>query len=185
MPYMEVMTDMPHIKQFLRHESEFTGYLMAMTRDFEAAEEIFQNAAIVVMEKAGQNEPIRDFRAWAKEVVRRQALLYMRNAGKQRSRNTDPKLLEQITATFIEDETDDVAHRRELRALRSCLESVQLPHRRMIAMRYERRSSFEAIGAAVGRTAAAVQRAISRVRTSLHRCIRQQLKYDRETGGLS
>lgn len=184
MPYIEMMTDMPHIKQFLRHESEFMGYLMAMTRDFEAAEEIFQNAAIVVMEKAGQSEPIRDFRAWAKEVVRRQALHYLRTAGRQRSRITDPKLLEQISASFLEDETDDGARKRELRALRSCLESVQPPHRRMIALRYERRTSFEAIGAAMGRTAAAVQRAISRVRTSLHRCIRQQLKYDRETGGL-
>ena len=176
---------MPYIKQFLQHESDFMGYLMAMTRDFEAAEEIFQNAAIVVMEKAGQNEPIRDFRAWAKEVVRRQALHYFRTAGQQRSLNMDPQLLEQISASFMEDETDDVTRKRELRALRSCLKSVQSPHRRMIAMRYEKRSSFEVIGAAVGRTAAAVQRAVSRVRKTLHRCIQQQMKTDRESGGLS
>lgn len=178
------MSDTPPIKQFLRHESEFMGYLMAMTRDFGAAEEIFQNAAVVVMEKAGQREEIRDFRAWAKEVVRRQALLYFREAGQRRSLSKNTDLIEQISASFMEDETDDVSRERELKALRRCLEFVQPDHRRMIAMRYETRSSFEMIGNALGRSSATVQRAISRVRKSLLRCI-QQKKYDFEAGRLS
>jgi RNA polymerase sigma-70 factor, ECF subfamily len=175
------MSSLPPIKQFLRHESEFMGYLMAMTRDFEAAEEIFQNAAVIVMEKAGKGEAIHDFRAWAKEVVRRQALHYFREASQRRSISTNSQLLEQISASFLEDETDDVSRERELRALRRCLESVQPEHRRMIAMRYENRGSFETIGNALGRTSAAVQRALSRARKSLLRCIQQQ-KFDLETG---
>lgn len=175
------MNDTPPIKQFLRHESEFMGYLMAMTRDFGAAEEIFQNAAVIVMEKAGQEEPIRDFRAWAKEVVRRQALFYFREASQRRSLSTNPELIEQISASFMEDDTDDVSRERELTALRHCLKSVQPEHRQMIALRYENCGSFETIGNALGRSSTAVQRAISRVRKLLLRCI-QQKKYDLEAG---
>ena len=70
------MNDPELIRQFLRHQGDFMAYLMAMVRDLDAAEEVFQNAAVVVMQHAGSpgTEPIRDFRVWAKEIVRRQAL---------------------------------------------------------------------------------------------------------------
>jgi hypothetical protein len=50
----------------------------------------------------------------------------------------------------------------------------------MVAMRYEGRASFDAIGVAVGRTAAAVQRSLSRTRRMLHDCV--QSKLARPTG---
>ena len=71
------MSDVPLIKQFLQHQSHFMAYLIAITRDASAAEEIFQNAAVVVMEKSADGETIREFRPWAKEIVRRQALNFM------------------------------------------------------------------------------------------------------------
>ncbi|MDG1874373.1 MAG: hypothetical protein P8J27_10715 [Mariniblastus sp.] len=46
------------------------GYLYAITRDADFSDEIYQNAAVVVMEQIGKADTIRDFRAWAKEVVR-------------------------------------------------------------------------------------------------------------------
>ncbi len=161
------------------------GYLMAMTRDFEAAEEIFQNAAVVVMENAGQAEPIHDFRAWAKEVVRRQALHYFRETSRRRAFNTDPQVLEQITAVFLEDDTDDSHREREIKALRRCLGMLPATLRRMIGLRYESRSSFESIGVAVGSTVTAVQRAISRGRKSLLRCLQQATESSNERGELS
>ena len=68
------MTDASLIKELLRYQSDFMAYLMAITRDLDAAEEVFQNAAVVVAEKGAGDEEIHNFRAWAKEVVRRQAL---------------------------------------------------------------------------------------------------------------
>ena len=59
------MADEPLIKQLLRQQALFMGYLMAITRDLAAAEEIFQNVAVVVLEQ-GPKEAIRDFHAWAK-----------------------------------------------------------------------------------------------------------------------
>ena len=55
------------------------GYLYAITRDAELAEEVYQNAAVVIIEKASSDKAIRNFRAWAKEVVRRQALHAIRS----------------------------------------------------------------------------------------------------------
>ncbi len=166
------MPEIPYIKQFLRFEADFMGYLMAMTQDFDAAEEVFQNAAVVVMEKAAGQE-IRDFRAWAKEVVRRQALVHLRKQG--RSRPMDPHLIEQITQSFMEDASSNQRRKDELSALQQCIEKLRADHRNMVAMRYEQRQSFARIAAAVGRTAAAVQRTISRTRQALHDCVQGEL----------
>ena len=116
------MSDVPLIKQFLRHQSDFMSYLMAITRDFDAAEEIFQNAAIVVMERSSDDEPIRDFRAWAKEVVRRQALRHLREQAKEQwVRSLEPILLEQISRADaiiltcpLTDETRNIMNARSL-----------------------------------------------------------------------
>lgn len=159
------------------------AYLMAMTRDFPAAEEIFQNAAVVVMEKSASGDTIRDFRAWAKEVVRRQALTYLREDQRRatRLRPAAPELLEQITRTFLEDNTADHQKQHELDALAGCVAEVVDPVRSMLVLRYERQASFEQIAAAVEKTPAAVQRALSRLRKSLRDCVESKLGRAKES----
>lgn len=171
------MNDPALIKDLLRHQGDFMAYLMAMVRDLDAAEEIFQNAAVVVMEHAAAaGEPIRDFRAWAKEIVRRQALHYIRARGRAaRCTLAEPELLEQIDRAFGEDTTDAAERQREIDALRDCAGRLPDVQRRMVALRYESRASFDAIGVALGRTGAAVQRALSRTRRMLHDCVRSKL----------
>jgi RNA polymerase sigma factor (sigma-70 family) len=171
------MNDPSLIRDMLRHQGDFMAYLMAMVRDLDAAEEIFQNAAVVVMQYSTAAEgPIRDFRAWAKEIVRRQALHYIRARGRAaRCPPTEPQLLEQIDRAFSDDATDPADRQRELDALTDCAGRLPAVQRTMVAMRYEQRASFDAIGTAVGRTAAAVQRALSRTRRMLHDCVQTKL----------
>jgi len=172
------MSDARLIRELLRHQGDFMAYLMAMVRDLDAAEEIFQNAAVVVMQHAGDPaaEIIRDFRAWAKEIVRRQALHHLRTRGRAaRIAPTEPALLEQIDRAFDADVADSGQRQRELDALRDCASRLPDAQRRLVALRYEGRASFDAIGTAVGRTAAAVQRALSRTRRMLHDCMASKL----------
>lgn len=173
------MDDGTPIKELLRYQGEFLAYLMAITRDFEAAEEVFQNAAVVIIEGATAAEPIRNFRAWAKEIVRRQALYYLRKQGQQARhlRSIDPDLFEAISDAFLE---EDDGPGLEIKALRQCLEKVPPPQRRMLVLRYESRASFEEIGRKVGTTPGAVQRALSRLRKSLHNCIRAAMRKSEE-----
>lgn len=166
------------IRQLLRYQPDFLAYLMAMVHDLDAAEEVFQNAAVVVMQHAGdpQAAPILDFRAWAKQIVRRQALHYLRARGRAAGAAVvAPELLTQVDRVFDEDTADPAVRERELDALRECNGRLPDDQRRMVAMRYERRASFDEIGTAVGRTAAAVQRSLSRTRKMLHDCVRAKL----------
>jgi RNA polymerase sigma-70 factor (ECF subfamily) len=153
------------------------GYLIAMTRSLDAAEEVFQNVAVVMQEKEGSIQP-DDFRAWAKEVVRRQALLYLddRIRTRVRERTTDPTLLSAISRTFEDDPTTEEEEKLENDALHICLEKLNAKARQMVAMRYQEKSSFAAIADVFATSASAVQRSISRARATLRECIARHLK---------
>ena len=172
------MDERPPIQQYLQLRSEFMGYLYAMTRNAELAEEIYQNAAVVVMEKAEQPETIRNFRAWAKEVVRRQALhaIRARATALRHGRPMSPQLLQAISDAFIQDPSNDSVVLDETRALKQCLDGLPEDKRELIALRYERGSSFEHISAQLGSTPTAVQRALSRIRKLLHGCVQRRMQ---------
>ena len=172
------LNETPHIQQYLQRRSEFMGYLYAITRDFELAEEVYQNAAVVVIEQADKLETIRDFRAWAKEVVRRQALhgIRARDAESKHARAISPELLEVVSNAFLEDASDFPTDREETRALRKCLDEIPTRMRELVAMRYEGGAAFDEISQQTGSTPAAVQRALSRVRKLLHGCVQRRMK---------
>lgn len=172
------MDETPLIQQYLQLRSEFMGYLYAMTRDAELAEEIYQNAAVVVIEKADQPEPIRSFRAWAKEVVRRQALhaIRARVVAERHGRAMSPELLEAVSDVFVHDTSADSVVCDEASALRQCLEGLPKDKRELVALRYERSSSFDEISKHTGSTPAAVQRALSRIRKLLRGCVQRRIQ---------
>ena len=172
------MDETPLIQQYLQLRSEFMGYLYAMTRDAELAEEIYQNAAVVVIEKTDQPETIRNFRAWAKEVVRRQALhaIRAREVSARHGRAMSPELLEAVSDAFMHDTAEDSVVRDEAGALRKCLEGLPKDKRELVALRYERSASFDEISRHTGSTPAGVQRALSRIRKLLHGCVQRRMQ---------
>ncbi|QDT59724.1 RNA polymerase sigma factor [Stieleria bergensis] len=172
------MDEKPLIQQYMQLRSEFMGYLYAMTRDAELAEEIYQNAAVVVIEKADQPEVIRNFRAWAKEVVRRQALhaIRARATAERHGRSMSPELLEAIADVFVHDESDAGVVFDETLALKQCLGGLSKDKRELVALRYERDSSFEQISKQLSSTPTAIQRALSRIRKQLHGCVQKRMQ---------
>ena len=176
------MTETPHIQQYLQFRSEFMGYLYAITRDADLSEEIYQNAAVVVMEQVGKPDTIRDFRAWAKEVVRRQAFHAIREREKasKLTRAVAPELIDVVSIAFAEDQTESVAVTSESAALRDCLNGLPTDKRTLVALRYESGASFDSISDQLNSTPAAIQRALSRVRKLLHGCIQKKLRLAEE-----
>ena len=172
------LNETPHIQQYLQLRSEFMGYLYAITRDFELAEEVYQNAAVVVIEQADKSAAIRDFRAWAKEVVRRQALhaIRARDVESRHARAISPELLEVVSNAFLENDSEVPNDREETRALRKCLDELPVKKRELVAMRYEGGAAFDEISQQTDSTPAAVQRALSRVRKLLHGCVQRRMK---------
>ncbi|MGB0760200.1 MAG: RNA polymerase sigma factor [Rubripirellula sp.] len=171
------MTDTQPIQQYLQLRSEFMGYLYAITRDAELSEEVYQNAAVVVIQKADSDENIHDFRSWAKEVIRRQALhaIRTRETAQRHGRATAPELLEAISATFCEDDSTASLVHQEATAMQKCVGELPQEKKTLIAMRYEHDATFDEISRKMNSTPAAIQKALSRIRKMLHECTKRRL----------
>lgn len=158
------------------------GYLYAITRDTDLSEEIYQNAAIVVMEQAASPDTLHDFRAWAKEVIRRQAFHAIRKREKasKLTRSVSSELIDVVSTAFLEDPTEAVAVTSESAALKECLNGLPTDKRVLVTLRYESGASFDSISDQLNSTPAAIQRALSRVRKLLHGCIQKKLRLAEE-----
>lgn len=172
------MNEKPLIQQYLQLRSEFIGYLYAITRDADLAEEVYQNAAVVVMKKDSDTETVRNFRAWAKEVVRRQALFAIRERAKSSklTRAVSPEMLDVVSTAFLEDESSSQIVLDESTALTQCLADLPEDKRQLIALRYEADASFQEISGKVESSPSAVQRTLSRIRKQLHGCIKNKIR---------
>lgn len=149
------------------------AYLYSLTGNRDACMDIFQNAAVAIMEQESLDQ-VKNFRAWSKEVVRRQALYFLRSeAGqKMRCRAIAPDLLEAISEVFVQEDSVESA---KANSMAHCFDKLPSDQRNLIDLRYGKNLSFQQVAEAVESTSGAVQRSISRIRNRLRQCVQRKL----------
>ena len=164
-----------YLKLFLSYQDDFMAYLYSLTGNRDACLDIFQNSAVAIMEQ-GSLDHVENFRAWSKEIVRRQALYFLRTeAGqKMRCRAISPDLLDAISEVFVREDTENDASDNTDR-MAHCVDKLPDTQKNLINLRYGKNLSFQQVAEAVESTSGAVQRSISRIRNRLRRCVQQKL----------
>jgi len=157
-----------YLRRFLSAESALRGYILTHLRDFDLAEDVLQQTALVLWEKFDQYDPARPFLAWALGVAR----LEVFNARK-RSR-TSRSLLQgdlddMVVGEYLRLESE-LSRRRQ--ALRHCLQRLPESMTGVVKLRYEQGSSLDQIARTVGKSLAAVKVILHRARLSLSDCVR-------------
>jgi len=57
-------------KSLLENRRAIFGFVFALTRDFEAAEEVFQEVSLAILDEAARGTQPEDFLAWSRELAR-------------------------------------------------------------------------------------------------------------------
>lgn len=146
-------------------------YVLSLVPVWSDAEEIVQEANVVLWREFGKFQPGTNFAAWSCKVAFHQVLAFRKR--RQRDRLTfDDDVLETLgqEAQTLGDELEDRTH-----ALAGCLERLPAPQRELVRLRYQENCSVESIAQTQRRTLDAVYRALSRVRQTLHDCITRKL----------
>jgi RNA polymerase sigma factor (sigma-70 family) len=157
----------------LQYRAMLYGFIYALVRDAVIAEEIFQEVAVVAMEKDRRgDEVIREPARWLKEVVRRTVRAGYRTR-QGRVVQVEPEYLEQV-AEGLDAESAAFQHER-LAALGHCLEHVSGPNRDLLRRRYVEGDSYEAIGKAVHKTPGALRVLVHRLQRQLADCVEHRL----------
>jgi RNA polymerase sigma-70 factor (ECF subfamily) len=162
------------VRLLIEHRIDLFAFILAAVRDNRAAEEVMQNVAVVICNKSDQYECGTNFRAWAREIARRQILQF--NREKKRGPGTlSPSELEYLVTAFDEAERDGLLEDR-LNALRACLESLSKAARRFIRLRYEERLSLGQMAERSNLRPESLRKSLYRARIALRKCIDGRLE---------
>ena len=168
-PEKRLMADPIVARELLRGRESLFAFLLALVRDFNEAEELFQEISLRILERADDFRPGTNFGAWAREFARRTLMETRRARGRL---VLSPKALEEVAAAY--GEIDDSAMARK-EALNRCMDRLEGHARQLVEMRYGLGLPMEELGRKTERKALAVQVALSRIRSRLAECIRSRL----------
>src|SRR5436190_17657217 len=167
---------MDNHEQFTRRWTEaqpiVAGYINAVVPDFQEAEDLLQDVAVILLRKFPEYDGQRPFAAWAIGIAKREVLM----ARRRHARSLlcyQPDLLDRISEAYEELAPELEARSR---ALRDCLRTIRGRASQLLLLRYEDALKPNAIAGRIGMAVVAVRVMLSRARAALRECIERKLK---------
>lgn len=168
--------NLPHeledfVAALTRHQTRLRGLVRCLLFDPRQAEDVLQDANVVLLRKSAEFRPGTDFWAWASQVVRYQVLTHAKRLGREKL-VFDDALLASLAA---EAETRAASLDERRTALGSCLEKLAAPQRQLLEMRYSLGQSIGEISARLSRPEGSIRQTLHRIRGALLECIERRL----------
>lgn len=155
-----------------RHERLIGAYVMTMVPNPTDADDILQDAKVVMWRNFSQFQPGSNFAAWARKVAFHQVLAFRKRKHRDRLDFSD----EFLNTVAEELETSAPHLEKRERALNDCMAKLPGDHREVVLLRYHQGLELEEMASRLKRTTTALYRLLSRVRHVLHGCVSETLK---------
>jgi RNA polymerase sigma-70 factor (ECF subfamily) len=152
-----------------QHQGRLYGYLLSLSADPDAANDILQEANIVLWKQWQQFQPGSNFTAWAFRVAHFQFMAY-----RQRQLRDKTLFSDELLATLASEAREiDEWHEERSAALEKCLERMPDRSREAIRMRYADELKVSDMAEILQRSANAVSQILFRARQWLIECVQK------------
>src|SRR6185295_2066926 len=120
------------VELMTQHQGRLYGYILSLSGDPDAANDVLQEANIVLWKQSGQFMPGSNFKAWAFRIAHFQFMAF------RQKRLRDKVLFSNELLSMLASEAKDIDDRHEERAaaLERCLELMPPRSREAIRLRY-------------------------------------------------
>ena len=167
--------DEAYIGKILSVQDRMYAYIFSLVGNPDAADEVLQEANLVLTRKADEGKLVNNFGAWACKVSFFQVKAYRQRIRRDRHLFDDEVL--GLLATSGEKATEDLSPRHQ--ALRECLEVLPSKHRELAMDRYAPGGSVQEIARESNRTVGAISQTLYRIRAALLECIERKLSVEK------
>lgn len=159
------------IRLLVSDRARLLAYAWSIVRDDHAAEDLYQDVVVVVMNQSDTFHDSAHVMKWTRATLRNKALEHLRT-------KRSAAVLSEDVLDILDDhwmEHDQTAIGELTDALRQCLSSLTENTRRLVHMRYGQGMKGIDIATSTGRTAHSVYVALSRAYKALGDCISARL----------
>lgn len=155
------------------HHRRLLAYALALTERRDVAEDLVQDAFLVVHRELARFDATRDFGAWVRGIVRMKYLEWTRSA---RMQSVDGAVLDTIEERHRSwDRAVEEGREDALAALRGCLGLLSAHLGDAVALFYTERRPCSEIATRLGVEEPVVRKRLQRARESLAQCLKGKL----------
>lgn len=162
------------VKGAFQHREALLSYAFALLRDWVRAEDVLQDAFIVVMNKWQEFRPGTSLFLWVRQIVHFKAL----EAARARKMSpVEEELLSRVAASMQRGLDEKIANLQRLRrqALQRCMSHLDSRSAGLLSGFYTQSLSCENLAQLQRRSVNAVRLSLSRLRKQLHDCVLRQM----------
>jgi RNA polymerase sigma-70 factor (ECF subfamily) len=161
------------LRLFLRNERRVYAYILTLVPNRADADDILQEASLVMWDKFDDRHPPDDFAAWGCRIAYFKVLDFYKKGRRARVRFSQA-MLERVAETAVEQAAAlQLDERRD--ALAGCLEKLPPRDQDLLARRFAPGATTQSAAAAVGRSVDAVYKALAKIRQALFDCVTRTL----------
>jgi RNA polymerase sigma-70 factor (ECF subfamily) len=161
------------LRLFLKNERRVYAYILTLLPNRADAEDVLQEASMVMWDKFDECQPPDDFAAWGCRIAYFKVLDYYRKRQRCRVRFSQA-MLDRVAETAIEQVAAlQLDERRD--ALAGCIEKLAQRERDLLGRRFAPGATTRSTAAEVGRSADAVYKALAKIRQVLFDCVTRTL----------
>jgi len=165
------------IKAVFQYQDAMLSHAFVLLRDWAQAEDVLQDAYLVVMDKWKDFQPGSSLYAWMRQIVVYKAMQVRRSRAAGKVATVDEELLT-VVARTVENRLDEkMAEIQQTthRVLQECMAGLGAFSTGLLTEFYWQMSSCEALAKTHGRSVNAIRLVLSRLRMQLRECIKRRL----------
>src|ERR1700722_13988736 len=173
---VEPGTEMPRpaksnafLRLFLQNDRRVYAYILTLLPNRADADDVLQEASLVMWDKFDENHPPDDFAAWGCRIAYYKVLEFRKRCRRGRVFFSQ-ELLDRLAETAIE-QADALQLDERQEALRDCIDKLPARDRDLLARRLAPDATTQSTAAEVGRSVDAVYKALSKIRQTLFDCV--------------
>ncbi len=159
-----------------QHQPVISGYISSLISNFQDADDVLQNVAMVTVQKFDEYDRERPFVSWAIGIARNMIMKYY-SERKKKHLILDQQAIQAISQVY-ENEFKTFSHHNEMAktALDRCMGQLRGRWKKVLEMYYLRELSPMRIAQQLGITKNNVFVSLHRVRIALRECVHEQLQ---------
>ena len=160
-------------EQLRLNQVQVFGYIYSLVRNFDDADDLFQQTSLAMWNKFHQFDSSRSFVAWACGVARFEVSNFLRTRSRQKLYFSDDLNLLLAESQDLGDE-DQAEERRA--ALAGCLGKLRQRDQKLVEACYGEESRVPEVARDWNRSATSIHNSLRRIRRSLFECVRRSVE---------